>query len=130
MMGSAALWRTRPRWFVPCVLVGSLLAACGTLTGPAGARPLTVKEQVYQAGGVLLGIGQELEFALQTGTLAGDRASAIVQAYDAAFQLYRRAAAIALAGDAAAAGRARLELLGLIDQLRRDLTAAALRRGP
>lgn len=109
------------------VLVLSL-GGC-TLYTPAGERPLTVKEQVYQAGGILLGVGQELEFAIRNGTIPKDSATAkqLVQSYDVAFQLYRRATAFALAENDPEAGRARLELLRLIDLLRRDLTAALVK---
>lgn len=112
-------------------MIGLVLAlALGgcAVYGPAGERPMTVKEQVYQAGGVLLGVGQELEFAIQTGAIRkdSDTARQLVRTYDVAFQVYRRAAALTLS-DEHAAGTARLELLRLIDTLRRDLTAALVK---
>lgn len=110
------------------VMVASVATSC-TLYTPTGERPLTLKEQVYQVGGVLVGVGQELEFAIKTGTLKADSETAknLVRSYEAAFKLYRQAAAFAIAENDPEAGRARLELLRLIDSLRRDLTAALVK---
>ncbi len=107
-------------------LLGALLvlvAGCA----PGLGRPLTTKEQIYQAGGVLLGLGQELEYAARAGTVKGDTLSALILGYDAAQQLYRKAANLALAGSAADAAKARSDLLRLIDKLRRDLVAAGVK---
>lgn len=105
------------------VLVVSVTASC-----VAGLqRPLTVKEQIYQAGGVLLGLGQELEYAARAGLVKGETLNALILGYDAAQQLYRKAANLALAGSAAEAARARGELLQVIDKLRRDLLAAGVK---
>ncbi len=106
------------------VIVASLATSC---IAPGLQRPLTVREQVYQAGGVLLGLGQELEYAARAGTVKGDTLSALILGYDAAQQLYRKAANLALAGSAADAAKARSDLLRLIDKLRRDLVAAGVK---
>ncbi len=90
-------------------------------------RPLTAKEQIYQAGGVLLGLGQELEYAARAGLVKGETLNALILGYDAAQQLYRRAANLAIAGSAAEAAKARSELLQVIDKLRRDLVAAGVK---
>lgn len=104
-------------------LVG-LAAACA----PYLDRPLTTKEKIYQAGGVLLGLGQELEYAIRTGVIKGDAASAAVQAYDAASQLYRSAAGIAIAGaDEPAAAKAYTDLLRTVDALRRQFLSAGVK---
>lgn len=107
------------------VIVGSV-ASCALYT-PTGERPLTLREKVYQVGGVLVGLGQELEFAIQMGTLKGEPANKLVTAYDAAFQFYRHTARIAIAGTQADADKARLDLIRLVDQLRRDFTAALVK---
>ena len=96
---------------------------------PTGARPLTLKEQVFQSGGVLLGALQELEFAIQNGTIKreSETAKKLVQTGEKAFAVYRRASAFAIANQQADAAQRHKELLNLIDQLRRDLTAALVK---
>lgn len=122
-----------PLW-LPLVLVGGLLVMALALSlescsipGLYGERPLTVREQVYQAGGVLLGITQELEFAIRNKSVQGETAAKLVQASEVAFAVYRKASLYAIAGDEPAAGTARVELLRLIDLLRRELTAALVK---
>lgn len=100
----------------------SAVTSCSTL-----GRPLTTREQVYQAGGVLLGITQELEFAIRNKSVQGETAAKLVKASEVAFAIYRKASFYAIAGDEQAAGTARLELLRLVDTLRRDLTAALVK---
>lgn len=125
--GSAELWRSRPRWFLPGLLVALVALAVASSCTYGLQRPLTVKEQIYQAGGILLGLGQELEYAARAGLVKGDTLSALILGYDAAQQIYRRAANLAIAGSAAEAAKARSELLQVIDKLRRDLLAAGVK---
>jgi hypothetical protein len=120
-----------PRWLDVVLLLGFIalilaLSGC-TVTGLTGERPLTTREQVYQAGGVLLGITQELEFAIRNKTVQGETAEKLVKASEVAFAVYRKASTYAIAGNEQAASTARLELLRLIDSLRRDLTAALVK---
>ncbi|MGH7376324.1 MAG: hypothetical protein ACREKK_02740, partial [Candidatus Methylomirabilales bacterium] len=82
---------------------------------------------IYQAGGVLQGLGSELLYAADLGLVKGETLNALILGYDAAQQLYRKAANLALAGSAAEAARARGELLQVIDKLRRDLLAAGVK---
>lgn len=117
-------------WYSGVALtVLAVLAAMLLLGGCVSGlqRPLTVKEQIYQAGGILLGLGQELEYAARAGLVKGDTLSALILAYDAAQQLYRKAANLAIAGSAAEAAKARGELLQTVDKLRRDLLAAGVK---
>lgn len=108
------------------LILALLLGSC-SIPGLYGERPLTTREQVYQAGGVLLGITQELEFAIRNKSVQGETAAKLVQASEVAFAVYRKASLYAIAGDEQAAGTARLELLRLIDLLRRDLTVALVK---
>lgn len=109
------------------LLVAVIVLATATSCAVGLQRPLTVKEHIYQAGGVLLGLGQELEYAARAGLVKGGALNALILAYDAAQQLYRKAANLAIAGSAAEAARARGELLQVIDNLRRDLLAAGVK---
>lgn len=106
------------------LLVLSIAVSC---VAPGLQRPLTTKEKIYQAGGILLGLGQELEFALRSGVVKGETANVLVQAYDAANQLYRAAAGYAIAANEAEASRAYTELLRTVDALRRQLLTAGVK---
>lgn len=108
-------------------LMAVLVLAVASSCAVGLQRPLTAKEQIYQAGGVLLGLGQELEYAARAGLVKGETLNALILSYDAAQQIYRRAANLAIAGSAAEAAKARSELLQVIDKLRRDLLAAGVK---
>lgn len=84
---------------LPVLLVVLIVSIVSITSCVAGLqRPLTTKEKVYQAGGVLLGLGQELEAAIKSGLIKGDAASKVILTYDAATQVYRQAAALAIQG--------------------------------
>lgn len=109
------------------LLLAVIVLATATSCAVGYQRPLTVKEQTYQAGGVLLGLGQELEYAARAGLVKGETLNTLILAYDAAQQLYRKAANLAIGGTAAEAAKARSELLQTVDRLRRDLVAAGIK---
>ncbi len=109
------------------ILMAVLVLATAANCAVGYQRPLTVKDQIYQAGGVLQGLGQELLYAADAGLVKGETLDTLILAYDAAQQLYRKAARVAIGGTPAEAAKARSDLLQTVDKLRRDLVAAGLK---
>lgn len=101
-----------------------VLSGCGLLTTPTGERPLTLKEQVFQAGGLLEGVLDEIASAKAAGTLTGATLAKVTAGAEAAFKVYQVAKQAAVAGDTVTAAGSRLELIRAIDALRKDLVAA------
>lgn len=110
------------------VLVGLALAAA-FLGGCAGlGRAMTPQEQLYVAGGTLLALGDEIKAAAQSGVLQGDALRTVSQTYTTASGVYRQAVALFKAGQLEDAASSRIAVLKLVDDIRRELTAAATRR--
>ena len=101
-----------------------ILSGCNGLATPTGERPLTLKEQVYQAGGLLEGVIEEIASAKAAGTLKGPALAKVTAGAEAAFKTYQVAKKAAIAGDEAVASKNRLELIQAINALRQDLAKA------
>ena len=109
-------------WKLAALLV--LVGGCGLLATPTGDRPLTLKEAVFQAGGLLEGVLEEIAAAKAAGTLTGANLAKVTASAQTAFKVYQTAKQAAITGDQIKAETGRLELIRLINTLRQDLAKA------
>lgn len=103
--------------------VATLVAGCGGL-----GRAMTPEEQLYVAGGTLLALGDEIKAATASGVLQGEALRTVSHTYTTASGLYRKAVTLFKAGQMEDAASTRIAVLKLVDDIRRELTAAATRR--